>query len=495
MSSKIVKVLKIGAVGALLLGATAGCMHTDATVKQNYDQGVIDGKASIDIKAEFDKGAASVVIPTVDITSDNKQAIEDAIKAKIDVGELQMPVPEFVGFSEDSLEFGSDVAFVIKHNDLNRLWKGDISYDGDDYTTEEILTIKPNIVYEDEQEGVSAVELEDGDMAYTYHFIDMPTIQEDKSLDINFNGKDISITKWDVDKVTVKTGVDMTMNVGNFYTTEEGKLVTIKAIGENAIQVIVDGKTEVISVGDTEEVNNVEIFVEEIFYDDVKADRSVYLTFGKDITSTIEDGQPAELFGYDEDNDKLLYSVTEDGIGLVFNDNYNYYKTDEDHLSVLYEGQKLATMIGNVGYALDEAYDYFTVKFYENNIDETEGIMINAEMEYNGDNYGKAFCNIADGTISLKVDGDWIPVTGVTLRDTDIAVTTKKIGDDWFCKVGDVSTDLETVKLGDADISVKDHTVLAKGGTKVLDVKDNLENKEVVAKIAEETVKGTVTIE
>ncbi|MHA1330809.1 MAG: hypothetical protein ACTSR2_07015 [Candidatus Hodarchaeales archaeon] len=514
------KVVAVG-VGGLLLGCLGGCtltgMSTAEVEKEKIDylaewkqsqEGLTwqdsdnteDNPDVDNIKQlSFDEGVSSV-----DITEDNEQAISDAIAEKIANGELEIVLPEGEAFTEDGLDFGTTYVFTLTDKDLERLDDSDIEFDDEDYKTWEEIRISTEVEFDNPKfEGVSGLSFEKGDLEYRRYVkstLDLDDISTEDSLKLNFLNKEIEITDWDEDEATVCEGVVYFLKAGEDAPSGVGKLVFVEKIGENSVKVVVDGEEEYISEGDKEEVNGVEVWVKSIYYEENPELREVEIEIAKDIVTTIKDGEPAEMLGYDDDNDKWLYTVGEkDGnpyIGIKNNDKWTFHKDDDDHNSILFEGNSLELPLGTISYDLEDDYEYYDLSMMPETLDlgegDVDGIMFRGLFMTDDEEYSKIFCDGSD--LYYKEDGDWHTAETVEIDDTELEL----FAIEGYCGIGEglvyTNTDFEAVYVNEEDESETDHTLLLENGVKVLDVEDNFENEEINLEIPEETVKGELKV-
>ena len=160
----------------------------------------------------------------------------------------------------------------------------------------------------DDLEYGTSVYLETEDEeAFSYYYVfdedftGSPSISD--PLKLNFLGSDIRITAWSTDtQITLRTGSEAVLGQGESVDWE-GTTVMVDVIGSETVAITVDGTTEFLSVGDTEEIGDsgVEVEIEDILYTDDVASRAVMLFVGSDVSKAYDHDDSMELFGEPED--------------------------------------------------------------------------------------------------------------------------------------------------------------------------------------------------
>ena len=123
-----------------------------------------------------------------------------------------------------------------------------------------------------------------------------------KELRFEFLGREFIVTEYnnDTGAFTVESSVEEYFNQGDEVTVD-GVTVKVDVIAQDTVRVIVNGESRFISLNDEYSFRNANWFTVKVdqlmFVEAGHASNGVVLKLGEDITSEIEDGQPAELLG------------------------------------------------------------------------------------------------------------------------------------------------------------------------------------------------------
>ncbi len=181
---------------------------------------------------------------------------------------------EEVGLGENlTSEFDDE----IDRNDLC-LQESSVNLQGSDSNTQEVLVlgqrgkfIGPTTALIGSQEYTDAVlEINDGAIKFYYVFdnaIDLTQASLDSPLEISFLGKSWSITGVTNSSFSAIAGDSYLLRIGD-QLIYNGKPVQVLRVSQNgAIIVDVDGVTEVLSRGQTKNINGIDVTNRESFYD------------------------------------------------------------------------------------------------------------------------------------------------------------------------------------------------------------------------------------
>jgi hypothetical protein len=195
---------------------------------------------------------------------------------------------------------------VMDDSDLAGLMDSEVNFQGDSYNFREILVFgssQPSVQSsltssDDDYESGVYMETTSGSMYYYWVFdeaVNVSTATSSQPFEMDFLGKKVKITSVTTTgtnagaKFTAYVGDEYWLNVGDSVEAE-GKTVTLDNVGSASVVVNVDGTTEVISSGDTETVNGVEITVDSVFYREQVEQSSASLVIGKQAQETYTDG-------------------------------------------------------------------------------------------------------------------------------------------------------------------------------------------------------------
>ncbi|MEA2037597.1 MAG: hypothetical protein U9O94_08865, partial [Nanoarchaeota archaeon] len=335
LRKNIKKILAVGCIA--LLGATlSGCQP--AITIEDVNKAVAEKEAEMLVEKENAVSEAITnAVDGVDITSDNEQAINDAIgaitiesvpdalKEQIleDAKEVQEEVDaetELNGYDIDNLELGAEFDATVSDRDLKTLFDGELDFKGDDYDAEEILTLE-NLkiaINENDFGSVSYLQIPDEGIVYKFtieNSLDTSDIDEDDTLKFNFLGEEVEVSEWDGDTITFTKGIKHAMKEGEIFEVLD-KTITMKTIGSDTIYIDVDGEVLFIDEDETKDVNGIEIKLVRVLDSDEAGSDVAELKIGEDVTNEIESGDE-----YSKDS-IWEYVITSNSIGLTLTEEF-----------------------------------------------------------------------------------------------------------------------------------------------------------------------------
>lgn len=299
----IKKVAAIG-TGVAMLGMTlTGALAADLT---NYP-------------SSFGTGSIVVVGTLGDESSDNLAASDIALG--LPSTSTSGSTTKIEGGVSEDIPLGSNIAAInlidteLDDGDLENLQDTTISFAGADYDISEVLTLsqKNNVSVvsslgsafvgsgiEDDYESNVYMEVgAQNAIRYFYKFDEAINVSKDvtttNALKLKFLGKTLKLVSTDSStpntKFTAYVGNEYFMNTGDSVVVN-GKTIKLENVGSTgSVAVSVDGVPEIITSGNTETVNGVEITNDEAFYTSAGKDQtSASLVIGKDSSSSIKDG-------------------------------------------------------------------------------------------------------------------------------------------------------------------------------------------------------------
>lgn len=348
------------------------------------------------------------------------------------------PVVDNTVYDLKSIDINTVESFTFDDRDLDGLFDGKISFDGDNYDVYDALYLSNVVIatngdtsYDDEFEGSPYLLLtQDRSLGYELTFedgIDYSDISIDEPLEVTVLGKDYKIVGADSNSFEYSVGEKLSGAVGDTFVYDN-KTVEIKAIGEDTVFLSVDGNEVVVDEDETETVGNYEVTL-------LKSIENTYAQFeiGTDeVYVTIDDGDDYE--GYD---DWKWSFVTDSGniksIGVYYDETID--EADESPVGVN-DVYTFPESFASVGFVLED-YDVTEYKF---SFDECESNNDGLEITSNEDN---GFEINGDETDYVCFDG-----TSVFYDDED--------GDEQTADLSDVSVVFEDTVLGlDWDNSTK----------------------------------------
>jgi len=387
---------------------------------------------------------------------------------------------EIIGYIEDELALGSDFSTSVSDKRLDTLFDGEVDFDGDDYDAEEtfVLSGLVDINGNDYAENVYVV-LEEGDIVYTYTFEDSlntSLITSEETLEFNLLGQAVTISEWDDDEITFTTGDEYIINQGENITIDE-QIILLKIVGEDYVYIEVDGEFEKIDEETTEEVGELEIYV-----DFVAEGELASLTIASDVEETINDGDDYE------DDSIWVWSISNTAISLVLNEDFDTIDDDEDYKSL------------NIGDGICLPNDYVCVNFDGLSEEDTEDyqfeidgdfVEIKGLFMYGLNDYEEVYANASgfyDEDEVLIVDN-----TGVlVLEDTDLELSIS--GTDLILDDITIALALDAISVDGDSIASEEDNYRTVYGIVVENPEDNIDDNEVSLIIPEEALEASVTI-
>lgn len=266
------------------------------------------------------QGNMAIVVGTGVSALDQTQAvnIDTALKAGTTSGTV---IAGSEKITEDELALGgsitlsgSNIKDTTENNKLSSLLDDKLSWDdgsgSEEYDMHEAINITNMEIFttvdDKKLEGVALTNSEG--LEYKLVFDDaintsaVGTADAD-ALYLTILGKDYEIVNMDADSIEVTTSSEVSMAIGQVFTMANGKTVTLTDVFSGSVEVMVDGKSEVINDDATKRVNGVRVSVSSLGYHDNAPETSkAILKIGEDITKTYNDGD--EYIGQD-DNDPL----------------------------------------------------------------------------------------------------------------------------------------------------------------------------------------------
>jgi len=461
--------------------------------------------------------------------------IED-LAGQLEVKEVVKEV-ELAG-EEIVVGLGGNLKATIKDNDLEKLFDGEIDFDGDDFDAEEV--IKFTNAFEiltsarDDAEFSSEAYLgATAKEAISYKLIlndviDRSLFDEDEKLEIPFLGTTITIVDVDsvLQEITILLGDETYLNAGESITID-GKVVTLIKTGTNGAVISVDEIEAMINIDETKKINGIQVNLKNIFNDDGVEFDSASLIIGEDIQMTVASGDDFELFEECDDcfwvwdirfgnnnqyvgilSNEIMDDLDRDfppikvGESIMLPNDYveiNFKEvTDVDYMDIelsfdtVYEDDEL---VGNLEAVILKASnsDGFLIGNEESDeiyIGFDGGIVIYYLDEDNKiiDGTGKAVKVINDD-FDLDLIASFVGYTKISIGDIDIFARPNS------AQLGNVGEEAEPADVFYINtIGTRDYDVLCDNGVIIEDVENNADNDEVMLRIPSEVVEATIIV-
>lgn len=325
-TKSVIKKVAAITTGVFLIGATlGGAMALDLKDYPSpfVDKGVYNSANALVVGS---KAAATDTLGMVDIAMnlqyESRKCVPNTGGISVLGGETES-IPLGMPLANDSPgTFDKE----ITNSKLSGLLKDKISFKGAEYDVHEEFvsgqspstTSLPNnakiatsLTSDPDYKTDVAMEVSRDSLKYYYVFDDpiaMNKTTPEEPIEIKFLGKTIRITDINADnEFTAYTGNEYYLNVDDNVEVD-GKKVTLKNVGSaNAVIVEVDGITDTINPGEKRTINGLEVINSQVFYDDLKKDRSASLIIGKDASDTYKDGDA--YIGEDKDHPDWVWNI------------------------------------------------------------------------------------------------------------------------------------------------------------------------------------------
>ncbi len=328
--------------------------------------------------------------------------------------------------------YGQEINLKVGNNKLSKLIDGEIEFNDKDYDVKEEIFINGKIEtsLDDVDYGLTPYFVID-EIGYNYIFedlIDLNEITRDETLKINLLGKEYEIIDAKSDEITYLTSDKYDVTEGQVIQIDS-KDFKILAIGDEYVRVSYDNVIENIKVGDTEQVSDLEVYIEEAMEDEDVVDFAV-IRIGKEVENTIENGEE-----YDEVFDWVIdLDASPQVIGLINDEDFSDLEENNKPL-------KPGEVISIAG--------YLDIKL-------TSGIVVYTELEVRVKDDG------------LRVDGEfssgtedynevYVKSDGIYDEDDYLIGTSIQVGD------SDINLELGSLKIGDLTIELDMSDILYKG--------------------------------
>lgn len=419
----------------------------------------------------------------------------------------------------DDLVLGEDVPVTtVDKYDVEFLTKGEVSTRDEDYKYREYLTLANLRV------GISSDDAEfeekpyllftsSDSVSYNYVFeesVPYEDVSEDKPLSIIFMGKPMEIVNIDDGFVELKQ-ISESKDVLEGQTINVGiHTIALNFVNSVKVGITVDGVSRLVNDGETYDFGDIEVRVKDTLYQDYAGGvHSATLEFGKDIITSIEDGDD-----YSDDIDTYVWSVETDGnnldsIGVSYTE-----KADDLDEPILGVGQTMNFLdYFKLQFGLEKTYDYadYTLTFDEVTSDDIPVIKVKSNGDYL--RIGTEVLNTAyfDGVHTYyKDDSEWkVSDLMILFKNDDMEgyltydSTTKylSLGElslqtSDFQKFGALEDEAEGTDLliSGTEFGKHDENVLLNPGVIIKSPEGNIDNDKFVISVPNEEVKGVIKL-
>lgn len=403
-----------------------------------------------------------------------------------DNGDIEI---EFLGYLIDELYLNKPLEDTYSDREVKTLFDGKVDFDGEDYDAEETLIVKDIelLANENDFEGDVYMVIPKGAIEYKLEFesdLNTSLIDEEETLEFSFLGKEVEISNWDDNEITIFKGTKMFVDKGEIVNFEDYKIVLISVTEESVYISVEDSKgdleTRIIDEDKTKNVNGLKIKVGDVFPS--VSDSFAQLIVGEDIKTEVINGNEYE------ENSVWEWKISSNSIGIVLN---------EDFTEIDKEGDEEFPAV-----AIDEKFclpnDYICLLF--NGMVEEDIEEYNLELdEKSGVDYvridGKFLSGIKDfnriylNTSNSKIyDRDWEEIT-----ETIELGNTKSILNISSGKI--VIEDFEVnFWLNETNVKDDDVDFLTEYGVIVINPEDSADDFEWTIEVPESRIEGSISL-
>ena len=357
----------------------------------------------------------------------------------------------------EKLYFGENLtqefSATLDDGDVDSLWDDGIDFRGSNYETHEQVMVSSNSVAWVTTSGLTAEEelglnpalyTNGGNTSWGYRYVFDETMTSNVStaheFKLDFLGKELRISDIAsiLDHVTFTTGTQASVGQGESLSVD-GHTISIATIFSTKVEVFVDGESpKFLDEGDEETFNigsdQVEIKIDDIgFTDDVES-RTVLITYGEDISTTVGTGDAVQTeLGMSDVDDKSGDAVwnwdisvanndtftNADYIGIEWNQKVNKYNDDplplgaEENFATPYGYLTLDFDVVDQDY-VEYIFEFESSKTINSSLDDDVLIITavgrsgeNDGLDYGGTDTDQVLVNGAGYVYYYDNDGDW----------------------------------------------------------------------------------------
>lgn len=472
----------------LLVVSTVALVSRSATqeaVTVAKAEGLKEGKASVDVTSDNQEAIDKALVEEREKQVDKEPVAEKIVDTATQV-ETPIVVTKLVfgKVTKDGLKLGESVEQITK-----LLFKDTVSFDSDEFTVKSyLITSVDGLKVSTSLDGDKDFESEPR-LTYTRKAIelraefkdgfvmsDIGTSGHDKSVKFNLFNIPVELIKADNDEVTIVYG-----DVGFVRDGQEFKGVKLETVGNNrAVLSCIEGTTvETISVseGATSKLCGTEVRVTDFLVRNNAGESSVFLSVGTDVIEVISDGK--SFIKDDEGNDVWVWSIDTDSNYIGFRLAERAETSDDKVLKV---GDSLdlahfATLL----FAKDNepTVNKYDVSFDNYVIDsvETDVAVFSGKFTYGSDDETTKLLWNGSSFFAKDDDNKWVSVSDVKFGDSDVALGTDLTFEGVTLELVDGQID---ATISGESILNEDHSILTGYGM-VFNSVDDLEDVDEIS--------------
>ena len=318
-----------------------------------------DNLGASDIVGGLQYAAKTAVSTSGSVTVAGGASATIPIRMNIRGGDGVAGTPQTVGSTVVGLDG------ELEDDDISTLQDTTVTFQSADYDVREVvalgflnnISVQTSLSSSDDDYQTD-VRMEIGRYSVGYYYlfdeaINVSKATASKPLELKFLGKSLKITSTDSTdshtKFTAYVGDEYFMDVGDSVVVE-GKTVSLTNVGStDSIVVDVDGVSCIISTGNTEICNGIEVTNDEAFYTSIaKEQNSASLVIGKESQQTFKDGDA--YVGEDTESPNWKWDI--DGLS---NNQASDFFNNESGMGTEVDSNGLATpKIGVINYILKD---------------------------------------------------------------------------------------------------------------------------------------------
>ena len=495
----IKKIVAIGFIAIMSLGALAGCTQPGLT-QEDVNAQIAD--AVVSARAEgYNNGVGSV-----DITSDNAATVATAtVDKQAEIDRLNTEIAEEVeaeiveedlaagiylsGYVIDEIDINSFVTKALSDHHIPGLVDDEIDFDGDEYDVEESVTVT-NLLLEangEDFEGDVYLNIGEDGISYLVEFdseLDTDLITEDETLSFKFLGEKVLVSEFTATSITFTKGTELSVTEGESVEFE-GESIKAITIGDDFIYVGIGDERAKIYEGHTEKVGDIEVKLVAAIPNEAgdPGFDMAEIEVGKNVEITVDDGEEYEKDSYFN----YIVDGVNNKVGLILNEDFDELDEDEKPLAA---GEELCfpnnyVCVGFGGLTVE---DIETVEFELDTKDDGDYVEAKGNFLNGLEDYNRLFIN-ASGIF----DEDLLSIgSSIEVDDTGIMLVTNAT--DVVLNDVVIPLSLDGISVAGIDISSKDFKYITSYGFSIDNPDNSVEDNEFSIDIPEEQLYGEVYI-
>ncbi len=409
----------------------------------------------------------------------------------------------FLGYLIDKLKLGIGIPEeTYSDREVITLFDGEVSFDGEDYDTNEFLILSEGIVLEangDDFEGNVYMTVQSEAVEYKLTFEDDLITSnigegeyEDETLEFMFLGENYEVTKWNDAsgkyEITLNKGTEQKLTIGESIDVD-GSSIVLDAIADDKIFVCVDGVCKSISEDQTKTVNGIEISVNSVFNSETY--QFAYLTVGDEVELTITHDEE-----YEKDS-AWKYVITEHSIGIILDEDFDEVDLDGDEeFQAIGVGESLSLPNAYLGIIFN-GMSSEDVEEYDFEID-GDFVEIKGNFEVEHKDYNRIYVN-DDGLIYEDDNLDDKIVGEFKLGNSDLVLSANEthiliVDSETSKELIQLNLDLKDMQVDDSKDITNDEDYLTNYGILVMNPDDSIEDEEWTIEVPEKQLEGSISL-